>query len=754
MKILIAVATYNRPIVTDLCLRNLQLVRDAKTQIAVYDDCSDAYSQDYLSNFADEVIRFESRVGIEKSRARTLRDFLDNNKEFDLLYLTDNDAIHDPVFANKLRWIFSDQENSHATIKPVGLFNSKFHQNRIKTETEEFYLYETCPGISMCFTRPMVEKLVSYLEVNPLAESQYGWDMEWPKTLNLPFLIPKISYVEHFARDRFQSGMHSINSGVDFETALADFERDRAVNPSPYLREIRLSVIKEILGDGGPREKNISTLVAAALKHIQQKEFLVAIDYLLQAKELDPKNPDTLRFLSVVYALQFDYQSALKFINEVIELAPKYAIAHSNRGNILKELGRFDEALEALNLAIAIQPSYVEAYVNKGNVLYDMAKYQDAIIWFDKAISMQANYVDAYNNKGNALALLGRYQEAMQCFNRATTINPNFVDAYWHKALIQLSTGEFESGWENYEARWFKTHGLQFQFLEIKRLESLGNISGKKILIWSEQGLGDTFQFCRYIEPLFLLGAEITFMVPAPLERILGPLKKFCNLVAMDEIYAGNFDFQSPLLSLPLLFKTSLSSIPNKIPYLNADAEKIFFCRNRIKDSGLLKVGLIWNGGYRINHPELWATNKRRNISLEQIVALKDISGIDFYSLQKGDPAESELAVRKDELWPNLINCASWLNDFSDTAALMQCLDLIISVDTSSAHLAGALGKPVWILNRHDSCWRWLRGREDSPWYPTAKIYQQKIPGDWGEVISRVKLDLISLANKHIKNVS
>jgi len=146
----------------------------------------------------------------------------------------------------------------------------------------------------------------------------------------------------------------------------------------------------------------------------------------------------------------------------------------------------------------------------------------------------------------------------------------------------------------------------------------------------------------------------------------------------------------------------------------------------------------------------LWAINKRRNIELEQIAKLKDIPGVDFYSLQKGDPAESEFMAKKDELWPKMINCVQWLDDFSDTAALIENLDLIISVDTSTAHLAGALGKPVWILNRYDSCWRWLRGRSDSPWYPSVKIYQQSKPGDWGGVLEQVKIDLSALALKHL----
>lgn len=247
MKILIALATYNRPFITDICLQNLQAIRDSKTKLVIYDDHSDAYSLDYLNSYADEVVRFEVRGGIEKSRAKAFRDFVEKYSEYDLLYLTDNDAIHDPAFAESLRNIFSGQAQYAEEIYPVGLFNSVFHQNRLMGENEEFFLYETCPGISMCFTREMARVIVDHLDRDPLAESTYGWDMNWPKALKKPFLIPKNSYVEHFARDRFEAGMHSGNSGI-CPNALLDFERDRALNPTDYLIEIRPFILKKILG--------------------------------------------------------------------------------------------------------------------------------------------------------------------------------------------------------------------------------------------------------------------------------------------------------------------------------------------------------------------------------------------------------------------------------------------------------------------------------------------------------------------------
>nr|WP_255539289.1 tetratricopeptide repeat-containing glycosyltransferase family protein [Polynucleobacter sp. 71A-WALBACH] len=494
----------------------------------------------------------------------------------------------------------------------------------------------------------------------------------------------------------------------------------------------------------------ITILLNNALSHIQIGEFDKADELLVKAEALDASNPDILRLLSVVAAMKFDYVRALELINRSISLAPDNALAHSNRGNILKELHRLEEALISLEAAIELAPEYAEAYNNKSNVLQDLHRYEEALQWYDKAISLMPDYAEAYSNKGNALELLHRHQEAMECFDIATAINPQYVDAYWHKALGQLSGGNYETGWQNYEARWFKSHASKLLYSNIPRLEALQNIAGKQILIWAEQGLGDTLQFCRYIKPLVDLDASVTFVVQKPLMKVLGSLRSCCTLVDSIDSELKHFDYQSPLLSLPLLFETNVETIPAGIPYLACDQDKKAQFESRVAKGRNLRVGVVWNGGFRVDHPELWAINKRRNIELEQITKLKDVPGVDFYSLQKGDPAESELITKKDELWPNIINCAQWLDDFSDTAALIENLDLIISVDTSTAHLAGALGKPVWILNRYDSCWRWLRGRSDSPWYPTAKIYQQPKPGDWDSVLEQVKIDLSALALQHL----
>ncbi|QWD90900.1 tetratricopeptide repeat protein [Polynucleobacter sp. MWH-Braz-FAM2G] len=484
------------------------------------------------------------------------------------------------------------------------------------------------------------------------------------------------------------------------------------------------------------------------LNCINDKDLVQAEDLLLWALNTNPKDADVLRLLSVVAALKFDFRAALDLIDQVLVLTPQNGVAYSNKGNILKELGQYEEALKNYDIAIQLMPGYAETYNNKANALQDLHRYEESIIWYDKAIAINPQYVEAFCNKGNALEWLGRHQEAMSYFDRATALNPQYVDAYWQKGLSQLASGNFELGWQNYEARWTKSNPVKFEYLEIPRLRGTEGIAGKKILIWAEQGLGDTIQFCRYIELLCRLGAKITFLVPDALLNILSPIQKFCDLRSNLVFQVNEFDFQSPLLSLPLLFGTTLDSVPCDIPYLNAEEEKRKILQSQILPSSNIKVGVIWSGGFRLLYSDGYLAGYRRNIELDLIAKLQEIQGVDFYSLQKGDPAESELKSRKDELWPGIINCSYLIKDFSDTAALIECMDLIISVDTSTAHLAGALGKPVWILNRYDSCWRWLRGRTDSPWYPTAKIYHQKQPGNWDEVIERVKIDLSEYAQR------
>jgi hypothetical protein len=307
--------------------------------------------------------------------------------------------------------------------------------------------------------------------------------------------------------------------------------------------------------------------------------------------------------------------------------------------------------------------------------------------------------------------------------------------------------GHFEHGWRLHE--WRKKLPEPIAARSYSQHLWLGeeDIAGKILFIWPEQGFGDTIQFCRYAKLAEARGAKVVMSVQQPLRGLLQTISPTIQIIGPDEV-PTDFDYHCPLMSLPLAFRTVLSNIPANIPYLKCDIEKSLFWKQKLGEKHKLRVGLVWSGGFRPNQPELWSVNNRRNIPLPKLSALNN-PAIEFYSLQKGQPAESELGELMLSNWggPHIADFANALSDFSDTAALVENLDLIISVDTSTAHLAGALGKPVWILNRFDSEWRWLLDRVDSPWYPSVRLYRQEKAGDWDTVVQRIKMDLMPVAS-------
>jgi hypothetical protein len=263
-------------------------------------------------------------------------------------------------------------------------------------------------------------------------------------------------------------------------------------------------------------------------------------------------------------------------------------------------------------------------------------------------------------------------------------------------------------------------------------------VKSKTILLHSEQGLGDTIQFCRYANLVKAQGATVILQVEAPLVRLLSTLKG-ADLVVERGAALPDFDLHASLMSLPRAFRTSLQTVPAEVPYLSAEPDEIAAWARKLGPRTRPRVGLVWAGGFKQERPDLWSVYRRRDAPLRMLAPLAR-ADVDFVSLQKGEPAESELADLDAAGWdgPAMLNPAADLHDFSDTAALIENLDLVIAVDTSTAHLAGALGKPVWILNRFDTCWRWMLERTDSPWYPTARLFRQKSFNDWEPVVRDV----------------
>ena len=438
---------------------------------------------------------------------------------------------------------------------------------------------------------------------------------------------------------------------------------------------------------------------------------------------------------------------ALASYARAIALKADYAEAHYNRGNALHGLHLPDEAIASFERAIAIKPGYAQAHYNCGNAFKELRQLDQALAHYAAAVEAQPDYAQAHCNQGVALQELQRLEDAVASYGRAIAIQPDYAEARWNQSLALLQLGDFQAGWALYEWRWAcaASAGARRNFVPSLWLgrESLVN---KTLLLHAEQGLGDAIQFCRYTQSVKNAGARVLLEVPGALMGLLAQLPGVDQLIERGTSLPS-FDYHCPLMSLPLAFGTTVASIPAQGAYLHADAAKVRHWRDKIGGSGRLKVGVIWNGGFRPKQPELWSTNARRNIPLDVFARAFSAIEADFFSLQKGDPAESAIRGRELEYWPqgNFFNFATELNDFSDTAALIDTLDIIVSVDTATAHAAAALGKPTWILNRFDSCWRWLRDRDDSPWYPSVRLYRQQIDCQWEPVLQRVADDLSRL---------
>ena len=434
------------------------------------------------------------------------------------------------------------------------------------------------------------------------------------------------------------------------------------------------------------------------------------------------------------------FEEALASYDRALALQPDFPLAHSNRGNALHELNRFEEALAHFERAIALRPNFAEAHSNRGNALRHLMRFEEALASYDRAIVLRPDFVEAHCNRGSVLQELNRFDDAVTAYDHAIAIRPNFAHARFNLGAARLLSGDFARGWEEYEWRW-DTEQLVAAKRNFAQPQWRGSndIAGKTVLIHAEQGLGDTLQFCRYVPGVVARGARVIFEVPKPLLTMMGTLRGAVEIMAMGEPLP-DFDMHCPLLSLPLAFGTRLETIPSQTPYLAAPDGKIAAWRDRLGERKKPRVGLVWAGNPRKELPGSNRIDQQRSVQFDQLTPVLDVAGCEFYSLQKGDDAVMQL--RGSALGDRVVDWTDELQDFSDTAALIENLDLVIAVDTSVAHLAGALAKPFWLLNRYTTCWRWLLDRDDSPWYPTVRQFRQDERRDWNDVMARVQAAL------------
>jgi hypothetical protein len=420
--------------------------------------------------------------------------------------------------------------------------------------------------------------------------------------------------------------------------------------------------------------------------------------------------------------------------SQAIMHAPGYVQAYDNRGNVLKALGRLEEALADYDHAISLAPGYAQVYGNRGNVLKDLGRLDEALGSYDRAITIDPLNEEVHNNKGMVLQDMGLLKEALACYEHAAKIKPEYAPAYWSMALLKLLAGDYDEGWKLYEWRWKDSQKDKVRVFSQPLWLGVEALKGKALLIYAEQGLGDSIQFCRYALMAASQGARVVLEVPAPLSGLMATLGTGINVVEKGGALP-DFDYQCPIMSLPLAFKTTLSSVPATVPYLHADPSKRQQWQQRLGAKGRFRVGLVWSG--RPEHKN----DHNRSIPLKLLEPLLQLP-MEFHALQKEIRSEdAHLLTSFDQVrWHG-----ADLQDFTDTAALMDEMDVVISVDTSVAHLAGAMGKPVWILLPYAPDFRWLLQRGDRPWYPTARLFRQPAMNDWISVIEGVKTALCSV---------
>jgi len=457
-----------------------------------------------------------------------------------------------------------------------------------------------------------------------------------------------------------------------------------------------------------------------------------------EALRLDPSLADAHGNLGIALFAQGRPGEAEASYRQALRLRPGYRDAHNNLGIALSALGRPAEAEACLREAVRLRPDLADAHCNLGVVLCEQGRPAQALASLGEALRLKPDYADAHSNQGMALFELRRLAEAEASCRQAIRLRPDLADAHRNLASVLLIDGRFEEGWREYEWRW-KVDQMAAGVRDFLVPQWTGEPIGERvILLHAEQGLGDTLQFCRYA-PLIGPGARVILEVQAPLARLMSSLPGVARVVVRGEPLPA-FDLHCPLLSLPHAFGPD---IPAATPYLAAEAADAARWRERLADLPGLRVGLVWAGEARKDQPKLAQVDARRSMRLAQMASLGAAAGVSWISLQKGGPA-----AQATDPPPGLTlhDFTADLGDFADTAALIETLDLVISVDTSVAHLAGALGKPVWLLNRHDTCWRWLLGRDDSPWYPTLRQFRQPSPGDWASVMVVVRTALLDLA--------
>jgi tetratricopeptide (TPR) repeat protein len=459
-----------------------------------------------------------------------------------------------------------------------------------------------------------------------------------------------------------------------------------------------------------------------------------AIACYQRALQLQPGLYQAHHNLGQAYQAQYQLEKAVACYRRALELQPDLAETHLCLGNVLYVQRKFGEAIVCYQRTLELAPNSAQAHANLAAVFVAQGKLAEAVASCHRALSLRPDFFVAYNNLGDALVAQGHLEQAIESYRRALELRPDYVDAHVGLGELQLLQGDLANGWNEYEWRWRGKPLVARRFQQ--SLWDGSPLKGKTILIHAEQGLGDTFQFIRYLHLVKAQGATLIMEVQKPLLRLLASAPGIDQLIGEgDELPA--FDVHAPLLSLPRILQTALETIPSKTPYLFAERGLVDFWRKKLQRVSGFRVGVNWYG--RSSR----GAHRQRDIPIHCLASLAQTPGVRLISLQKGDP-QQKLAAHGDP--ESVVDFGGDIDQeqgaFMDTAAIMMNLDVVISSDTSIAHLAGALGVPVWLALPFVPNWRWLQNRNYCPWYPTMRLFRQQTTGDWDSVFATVRAEL------------
>ena len=465
-------------------------------------------------------------------------------------------------------------------------------------------------------------------------------------------------------------------------------------------------------------------LLGAILAHTGRSED--AATALSKCVRLDPDDAAAHSALGATLQILGHPEKAIKHLSKAVELQPHAAQFQYNLGKALRDQKRMEEAALAFQRTVELQPAFAPAWNNLGNTFRDLGRLEEAVRCYQMDLQLRPNNPHTLHNLGIAYRELLKLPEAMRCFDTALAFDPAYHECRLSRAMQLLLEGQLLRGWNEYEARFdVPRAGAKRQFTQPAWDGT--DPEGRTILLYCEQGFGDAIQFARYAPLLAERNARVVVECQAGLRELFGSLRGVDQIVCPGD-EPPDFEVYRGIMSMPLIFGTTLETVPNQVPYLRADASKVRRWRKIIEPGGV-RVGLVWAGagGY--------GNDKNRSMTLERLAPLSRVEGVRFYSLQKGDAAAQAQSPPEGM---EVLDLSAELTDFSETAAAIENLDLVITVDTAVGHLAGALNKPVWLMIPFFPDWRWMLTRTDSPWYPSMQLFRQQTRGDWDSVVQRV----------------